>query len=150
MDGLFGLPNQIQYKRLTIILITLCRNKFDNVEQVLTLIYLALRINNMKKKKIIINEVLPKLLKDKGLTAKEVSKLTGISTSTLSTWTLPKAKPRNIEDVALVAEVLGTSLNFLLFGELDKPSDLNQIQGETVLQGVFRLKLERLMIPDKK
>lgn len=104
----------------------------------------------MKKKPIVINEILPKLLREKKITAKTLSQKTGVSQSTLSTWTAPKAKPRNIDDVALVADYLEVSLNFLLFGEVDKPTDLEQVQGEVVLAGIYRLKLEKLVIPKKE
>lgn len=103
----------------------------------------------MKKKPIVINEVLPKLLREKKLTAKVLSQKTGVSQSTISTWSLPKAKPRNIDDVALVAEYLGVSLNFLLFGEVDRPTDLEQVQGEVVLSGIYRLRLEKLVVRQK-
>lgn len=104
----------------------------------------------MKKKSIIINEILPKLLKERGLTAKKVSLETSVSQSTLSTWTLPNAKPRNIDDVAAVAEFLNVSLNYLLFGELDQPNDLLDMNGEVVLSGIYKLRLERIVIPKKK
>lgn len=105
----------------------------------------------MKKKKlIIINQILPKLLKEKGVTAKVVSRETGVSQSTLSTWGLPSAKPRNVADVAAVADFFEVSLNYLLFGEIDEPSDLEQVNGEIVLSGVYRLKLEKLIIPSKR
>lgn len=103
----------------------------------------------MKRKPIVINEILPVLLREKKITAKVLSQKTGVSQSTISTWGLPKAKPRNIDDVAMVAEFLDVSLNYLLFGEVDKPSDLEQAQGEVVLSGVYRLKLEKLVIPKK-
>ena len=104
----------------------------------------------MKKKEIVISDVLPRLLKERKLTAKKLSQATSVSQSTLSTWTLPKAKPRNIEDVATVADFLGVSLNYLLFGEADEPQDLQNLDGEIVLSGIYRLKLERLIIPQNK
>ena len=101
----------------------------------------------MKKKQILISEVLPRLLKQKSITAKELATQTGISPSTLSSWTIKGAKPRNIDDVALAAEVLGVSLNTLLFDEAEIPSDLLAVNATTILEGTFRLKLEKIDLP---
>lgn len=103
------------------------------------------------KKKIIIAEVLPGLLKERGITAKQLAKEAGgISASTISTWLLPGSRPRNIEDVAAVAEVLGVSMNHLLFGDAEEPQDLLTLPAEAILEGVYRLKLERIPIPKKQ
>lgn len=96
----------------------------------------------MKKKNIVISEILPKLLHERKITAKKLSMETGVPTSTLSTWTLPKTKPRNIDDVAAVADFFGVSLNYLLFGENDKKKQIEGKPGEVILSGIYRLKLE--------
>ncbi len=102
------------------------------------------------KKRIVIAEVLPRLLKDRGWTAKKLSELAQVKPTTISTWLLTGSRPRNIEDVAAVASVLEVSLNHLLFGEADEPNDLNTLQTTTVLEGLYKLKLERVVIPETK
>ena len=104
----------------------------------------------MNKKTIKISEVLPRLLKELNMSAKQLSKAAHISPSTISTWCLPKSKPKNIQDVAAAADVLGVSLNMLLFGEADTATDLNNLAGETLLNGIYRIKLERINLNGKK
>lgn len=100
----------------------------------------------MAKKKIIIAKVLPALLKAKNITAKQLAVKAQVPQSTVATWLIEGARPRNIEDVAEAASVLDVSLNHLLFGEADTPKDLKTIESELVLDAVYRVKLERLII----
>ncbi len=103
-----------------------------------------------QKKRIIISTILPGLLKARGLTAKRLATLSDVPQSTVATWLVAGSRPRNIEDVAAAADVLEVSLQHLLFGETSDPGDLETIPAETVLSGVYRLRLERLVLPSKK
>ena len=100
----------------------------------------------MAKKKIIISKTLPALLKAKNLTAKQLATKSQVPQSTVATWLIEGARPRNIEDVAEAARVLDVSLNHLLFGEADEPKDLNSINEEIVLDGIYKIRLSRLLI----
>lgn len=75
----------------------------------------------MAKKKIIISKTLPALLKAKNITAKQLATKAQVPQSTVATWLIEGARPRNIEDVAEAAMVLEVSLNHLLFGEAINP-----------------------------
>lgn len=98
----------------------------------------------MKTAQIRIHEVLPRLLKERGLTAKKLSQLSGVPASTLSTWLLPNSRPRNLDHLLKVSEVLGVSLDLLLLNESRGTKDLSSKQGEVVLSGVFKLHLEKI------
>lgn len=102
-----------------------------------------------KKKQIRIGHVLAHLLKERGLSAKALSKNTGVSASTLSTW-MSNSKPRNVDDVAAVAEALGVSLDYLLFEDASVQADITDLKGETILSGIYRIKLEKIILPTKK
>lgn len=102
-----------------------------------------------KKKTIVISEVLPRLLRERNITAKQLSKATGISASTISTWCLPNSKPKRIEDVAAAAEYLNCGLSMLLFNEAESSLDLQNITGSVLLDGIFKIHLEKIELRKK-
>lgn len=101
------------------------------------------------KKEIKIHIVLRRLMEQKGVTTTEIAHATKVPNSTLSTWLLPKAKPKDPQHLAAVAEYFSTSIDYLLFGSVPEV-DVESLPLEHVLDGLYRLRLERVVIPKKK
>lgn len=96
-------------------------------------------------KKLKLHETIPALLKKRGMTLRELAKLAKVPASNISGWAVPGARPKDILKVASVADALGVSLNFLLFGKPEKKINLDELPTEVVMAGVYKLKLERII-----
>lgn len=92
---------------------------------------------------------------DRGVSAKVVSKATGIPTSTLSEWTGGR-QPKLSDDVLKLARFFGVSIEYLITGK----EPVNDVMSEvleslddgfmTIHQGVYRFKIEKLNTDQKK
>lgn len=102
--------------------------------------------------KVKISVVLPRLLKERGLNQTQLSKMANVSLSTISTWMLPKSKPRDPDAVYRVAEVLGVTLEELLFDTRPREREvtIEHLPQEKILDGVYRLRLERISLREEK
>jgi transcriptional regulator with XRE-family HTH domain len=85
------------------------------------------------------------LLDEQHLTLDEVASRAGVKRGTIGGW-LSGVSPRNLEDARKVAGVLGVSFHYLCFGceETDPLVTLKTAPSTVVLDGTFRLKLERI------
>ena len=94
-----------------------------------------------------IGSVLKKLLHEQRRTLKEVSKETQIPYSTLYTW-FENRQPKDILKVQCLAEFLGVSLHYLLFGKEDKepllPQELVDSLKDEVFKGVFEIVVRKV------
>ena len=93
--------------------------------------------------KVQIGFVLKRLLEDRRVTLKEVSKATAIPSSTLSEW-LNNRSPKNPEQIVKVAKYFEVSLHFLLFDEEDYQEPLNKVMREDIFSGVFEVNIKRV------
>lgn len=87
-------------------------------------------------------------LDHRGWTPTELARKTGVSKQNISLW-LSGTPPRNIEQVKLIAEALGTSVDHLCFGEgidgeREQATALGAILGEQWVTGCLEFKV-RLM-----
>jgi len=80
------------------------------------------------KNELVINKVLKTLMKESGETLASLAKATSVPKSTISEW-LGNRSPNLIQAVK-VANHLGVSLHFLLFGEDDKHDPIQKIMKE--------------------
>ena len=96
-----------------------------------------------------IHAVLRRVLKERGMTTTQLARTAGVPQSTLATWLVSGAKPKDPEQVAKVSRVLGISLHQLLFDEPEQAHPLTGIETEIVLDGFYRLRLERVVSPKK-
>lgn len=84
-----------------------------------------------------IAQTLKKLIKDRDLTLKEVSSLTGIPASTIQHI----VNGRSVKDVSTlikIAEGFKVSLSFLLYGKDDAPQEF-KVSPEDLFSGVFEI-----------
>ena len=91
-------------------------------------------------------EIFEHLLQAKGVTVYQVSKETGISQSTLSTW----KKRRNMlssENAKKIAEYFGVTVDYLMNGEESSNSERYYLNEETsqIAQDIFENKELRLL-----
>lgn len=61
------------------------------------------------------------LLKERGVTAYQVSKATGISTGSLTDWKKGRSQPK-VDKLQKIADFFGVSVDYLLNGETEKPA----------------------------
>lgn len=94
-------------------------------------------INELK-----IKIVLKKLMKERGETLASVSKATSVPKSTISEW-LGNRSPNPIQAVK-VANYLGVSLHYLLFGQDDAQEHIQKILKEDFFKGTFEITVKRV------
>lgn len=87
-------------------------------------------------------EIFERLLQERGITPYRLSKDTGISTSTLTSWKQGKYSPKP-DKLKIIADYLGVTINYLLAGEESVLSDSKYyINEETqeMAQAILRIK----------
>jgi transcriptional regulator with XRE-family HTH domain len=100
----------------------------------------------MSNKKIKIHEILPELLKAKGVSIRKASSETKVAQTTLNSWTKPNAKPTELDSLKAVADFLGVSLEYLLWGQKPKVN-INELETDILLSGLFKIRLEKIKEP---
>jgi transcriptional regulator with XRE-family HTH domain len=89
-------------------------------------------------------------LKEKGMTAADLSRAAKVPKQSISDW-LAGTAPRNLDHLKRVANVFQVSLDELLFGEKsievhgpDKATDLDALLGDQWISGIFEIRLRRI------
>lgn len=91
-----------------------------------------------------INTILKRLMKENGETLISLSKSTGVPKSTISEW-LGNRSPNPVQAVK-VANALGVSLHYLLFGEDDAQEAFQKIMKEDFFKGTFEIAIKRVKV----
>lgn len=104
-----------------------------------------LDLDRNKGMEIKIGTMLRSILRERDLTLKEVSQKCGVSISTLHEWENNRA-PKNPIQVAKVAQCLGISLHYLLFGFKDPEEALERIIKNEVFSGVYEISLKKVKV----
>ena len=92
-----------------------------------------------------IGKVFSKIVQERRLTLKEISKATGVPATTLAEWQANRT-PKNPVQVRAIAKFLGVSLHFLLFGEEDSEEPIQKILKEDFFSGTFEISVKRVKI----
>ena len=98
---------------------------------------------------------LKELMQKHSVTAKELSRKTGVPTSTLSEW-LGGRVPRLSDDAVKVAQVLGVSLEFLVTGTSAEENIVKEVFSSagkefvSIHNGVYRIQVEKYVETPKK
>ena len=103
----------------------------------------------MKKPKLA--ETLRKLIETRGITTRELSLRTKVPQSSISAICAGRSSHKH-ENLLVLANFFGVSLEYLIFGEDQRPSLEKVLEGaltESVYSGWLRVKIERV-VPDKK
>lgn len=100
------------------------------------------RIEMMEVK---IATVMNRLMKEKKLSIKELSRLSGVPSSTLHEW-LNLRIPKSPVQVKKVANVLNISLDHLLFDEQEvhKPVPIQDLMSGDSVSGVFEITIKKI------
>ena len=89
-----------------------------------------------------IDKVLKHLMKEKNLTFKRLSQLSGVPESTIKTWS-GGVEPKSLVPARNVARVLGVSVEYLIFGQEDKnPPNLQEILTKQLFSGWCKVTIE--------
>lgn len=95
-----------------------------------------------------IGRVLTAILKERKISLRELSKATSVSVSTLSDWS--SNRNPNPSKLKLVAEHLGVSIHYLLFGIEDNQNALEKILKEEFFSGTFEISVKRVKLPKER
>lgn len=90
-----------------------------------------------------IGKVFSEILFKRGLTARQVAEATQVPASTLAEWKANRT-PKNPVQVRKVAEYLGISMHYLIFGEEDREEPISKIVREDFFQGTFEITIKRV------
>lgn len=93
-----------------------------------------------------IGKTLKHLMEKERHTLTSISKATGVPKSTISEW-LNNRTPSPVQAVK-VANHLGVSLHFLLFGKDDSQEPIQKILKEDFFKGTFEISIKRVKIDD--
>lgn len=86
---------------------------------------------------------LTNLMKEKNLSLRELSKQAGVPYTTLQEWTANRT-PKNPVQIQKVAQVLGVTMHYLLFGCEDNLEPLTKLLKEDVFSGTFEISIKRV------
>ncbi len=92
-----------------------------------------------------IAQTLKALLQQRGMTLREISKVSGVPVSTLSEWSSNR-NPKNPLQTKKVAEALGVTMHFLIFGEDDSQEPIQKILKEDFFSGTFEMTIKRVRV----
>lgn len=98
------------------------------------------------KNELRIKNILKKLMNENGETLASLSKATSVPKSTISEW-LGNRTPNPVHAVK-VANHLGVSLHYLLFGANDAQEPLQKIIKEDVFKGTFEISIRRVKVQE--
>jgi len=99
-------------------------------------------------KKVKLDKILKKLIKDKGVSARQVSRDCKIAQSTLTNF-LSGRGPHKPEQVLTLAKYFGVSMEFLLFGVDERPPTIDEVMTQGLFEGWLKVKIERA-VPNKR
>ncbi len=123
--------------------------QIDNEQSALTLI--DAKNYFIKNIDMVLKQQLSKLLKQKGLSAADLSRLSGVSRQVLSLW-MSGGQPSRIEQLKKVADVLNVSIENLCFGETAQVTPTTNPSSEPMpmdewIGGFFEVKFRRIKKP---
>lgn len=83
------------------------------------------------------------LLKERGISLRELSKRSGVPVSTLSEWSSNR-EPKSPTQTRKVAQALGVSMHYLIFGEDDVQEPLQKLLKEDLFSGTFEISIKKV------
>lgn len=101
----------------------------------------------MKKAKL--NEILKRLIEDKGVKLAQVSKATGIPASTVASYLHGKKAAYNPDHILALSEYFNVTADFLLSGQSSKLHSLNSLKTSEIFAGWVKVRIERAIPEDE-
>lgn len=99
-------------------------------------------------KELKLHRMLKRLMEQKGINARELSRQTKVPPSTLSNL-MAGGKPQKLDHVLALAEYFGTSMEMILYGSDRRQPTLDEVMTEGVFSGWLKVEIKRA-IPDKR
>ena len=99
-------------------------------------------------KKVKFAETLKMLIKKKGVSAREVSRASGVPQATISAF-MQGGSSQKPEHVLALAKYFSVSMEYILFQETDDEPKINELDLEGVFDGWLKVRIERA-IPNRK
>lgn len=102
----------------------------------------------MLSKAMILNKQLRRYLERREMSASQLAKKANVPKQSLSGW-LAGSNPRDVRQVKRVADVLGTTVDELMFGSSvavnsEKSTDLDFLLGDGWISGIFEVRFRRI------
>ena len=101
------------------------------------------------KKHSNISQILVQLMKKRKMSMRTLAKESEIPLSTLASYASAKKSSYSSDHLIRLSEVLEVSLDYLLTGEDRQQIDLENLPLEKLFSGYFKVKIEKLKIPEK-
>ena len=92
--------------------------------------------------------ILKQLIKERGVTLRSLSKQTNVPQSSISGF-LAGSGTSKPEHIRSLAKYFGVSMEFLLFGEDEKPPSLEEVLTEDLFSGLLKVAIKKA-IPNKR
>lgn len=94
-------------------------------------------------KKVVLHQILKKLMKDRGTTVRKLAKECGLPVSTLGSYLSGKKANYNAEHLECLASYFSCSIDYLLFGKTNPTLDIKNLPTELIYQGLLMVRIER-------
>lgn len=110
------------------------------------------RARKTDSKKIPFGKILSAIMKERGLTLKQVAQMAGVSLSVASDWTAGNT-PRDLQAVHKLAKSLGVEFSSLLLGESETVREVVSIselfEENEMFDGLVRINIKRVSLRKK-
>lgn len=107
------------------------------------------KIKNKVKEELPFKEILRELLKERGISQREFSRLIEVPSSTVDSW-LAGSIPTDLFAIKRAAKLFGVSVSYLFYGindEVQRPLGVEELfTSEKVVQGYYKVSVEKLTI----
>ena len=98
--------------------------------------------------KLRLHAVLKRLLEDRGISMRELSRATKVPEATMSGY-LNGSEPGKLQHVRAISKFFGVPMETLLYGDDDRPPTLDEVFTEGIFEGWLKVKIERA-VPTKR
>lgn len=105
------------------------------------------------RKDVPFGKILSAIMKERGLTLKQISQMAGVSLSVASDWTAGNS-PRDLRAVHKLSQALGVEFSRLLIGESDTTKEVISLaelfEENEIFDGLVRINIKRVSLRDGK
>lgn len=105
------------------------------------------------RKDVPFGKILSAIMKERGLTLKQISQMAGVSLSVVSDWTAGNS-PRDLQAVYRLSQALGIEFSRLLLGQAEPIKDISSVaelfDEDEIFDGLVRINIKRVSLRDNK
>ena len=100
-------------------------------------------------KKVVLHQILKKLMKERRTTVRKLAKECSLPVSTLGSYLSGKKANYSAEHLEALSTYFSCSIDYLLFGKVNPP-DIKNLPSELIYQGLLMVRIERPLMLDAK